>query len=1493
MSNTPPPLDWTLIPSSPQSFPPAVYRNGVLQESQDAPLTYSSFGMENMPVFEPYFRKYGVQRAVQLAVPRLNKLNTLELPKETVLHYLPEDETELGIPQTHSILLNNTRMIMTEHVTELGDTKGNPRTLPIPSAQFKREYHRQNRRTREMLKPELAMRDINTIVVENYALLNHLYRYPSNYFRAYYKWWNIQASLWKKVGEIGRLYPQRHQFLQCRLPTLLPTLDLLRRGEGEMTRNLLGQFTQPESLLVLEIWKWLGERRTNSVLSACPPEQLKQMNLVFIEQDRWLILNVGLLDQWRKRTEEEGGNETHRGILEPMILQKRFLRLLMSLLEVRTVADSELAMAPAEVIDTAAVQTAVDVKPGTQESPDAVMVVARSEPVRLEVPNETGGTTRIKLSANLNLDRFPEELIEETPENIAAIDEAISKDLEALDHLMARFEERTAGGLEDSPVDASASEVSAMIRYEPEERSLAGSVMARVDQQADAGLISGAEYRRLTGMSTAYQRLPNPFGEGTLEDMLTIPPEDLMLTTKPQIPDMTTVPDKSMLKSTIMDFDKQYLEKVYRKDLVRVVMGVQHAGISVTGMQMEEYRDVLNHYEKYSIQLTPVVGKTSPIYFKLPKINLDGTYTDNGSRYRSRKQRGDVPIRKLSPSRVALTSYYNKVFVNRSDKQNNNYAGWLTNQIAAAAMDDGNARITNSMLADVSDTTIRTPRIYSVFAARFRSFHASFADQSYEFFFDYHARKAEFGSEQVEALEKGGLLVIGRRQGKFLLVDNTDMIYEANGLELKTVGTMESILGIVGHPPAEMAELRVFGKQIPVGLFLAYQLGLTELFKLMGVTPRKVPTGTRAYLSDDEMVLRFEDEMWIFPQDRTARTLVLSGLVQYERITRNYPSHLFDRKDIYYNVLEQSRIGVRYLREMDQMTEMFVDPITEDILKEMKEPTDFIGLVLRSCQLLETDWSPAETDMAYMRIKGYERFAGAVYSELVKAIRSQRARGSAANAKIDLHPDAVWIGIQLDPVKKAVEESNPVHCVREREEVTYSGVGGRSARSMVGRTRVFHPNDMGVISESTKDSADVAITTFTPADPTLVNVRGISRRFDYDNDGISSVLSSPALLSPAADRDDPKRVNFIPIQHSSGTFAEGYRPTPLRTGYERVLAHRTDDMFAAAAEQDGTVTSLTDRGMVVTYADGSTHSLQLGRRFGRAAGLVFPHQLATTLAPNTTFKKGDILVYNERYFQPDLLTPQQVVWKAGLLVRTAIMETPDTLEDSSAISADVATELETEVTYVRDIVVAFDQAIHGLVSEGSAVEIDSILCTIEDAVTAENNLFDEQSLDMLRLLAANTPRAKYRGVVERVEVFYHGEIDDMSSTLADIATTSDRERKRHARSLQQPVLSGKVDSSTRIQSKPLPADNLLIRVYITSPVVAGVGDKGVFGNQLKTVFGRVLTGVHETESGLPIGAIFSYQSISARIVRSPEITGVCNTLLKLISQRVVGAYKGK
>lgn len=74
--------------------------------------------------------------------------------------------------------------------------------------------------------------------------------------------------------------------------------------------------------------------------------------------------------------------------------------------------------------------------------------------------------------------------------------------------------------------------------------------------------------------------------------------------------------------------------------------------------------------------------------------------------------------------------------------------------------------------------------------------------------------------------------------------------------------------------------------------------------------------------------------------------------------------------------------------------------------------------------------------------------------------------------------------------------------------------------------------------------------------------------------------------------------------------------------------------------------------------------------------------------------------------------------------------------------------------------------------------------------------------------------------------------------------------------------------------------------------VTTVGDirKGVFGNQLKTVVGRFLTGVNETEDGQPIEAIQGMKGIQDRIVTSMKLQLTTNTLLRVIGENWARKY---
>ena len=231
------------------------------------------------------------------------------------------------------------------------------------------------------------------------------------------------------------------------------------------------------------------------------------------------------------------------------------------------------------------------------------------------------------------------------------------------------------------------------------------------------------------------------------------------------------------------------------------------------------------------------------------------------------------------------------------------------------------------------------------------------------------------------------------------------------------------------------------------------------------------------------------------------------------------------------------------------------------------------------------------------------------------------------------------------------------------------------------------------------------------------------------------------------------------------------------------------------------------------------------------------------------------------------------------------MEASYTLEDSSAIDDWLADQLGSEVTKVKTIVVRSDQHIRNLVKVGDSTDITSILCTIEDAVTAEAGLFSDDDLDTLRMMGSATPLAATVGTVSKIEVFYHGDPDDMSDSLLELVSKHDKLRRKDAKRLSKPVVSGQVDQSLRIDGNGLELDHVAIKVYITHREGMGVGDKGVFANQLKTVIGHRLSGINETKSGSKINAIFGAKSIMDRIVSSALLIGMSISVQRAIGEK--------
>lgn len=1453
-------------------------------------------------IYDLFYRLFGVRRAEQLLTPPLKPVERLALPRGSILHYTSSNPLEGGPAVDDFIFRNVTKPIQMGHVTEVGNRLGNPRRMAVPVDSLIRKYHLQRRRFRLMRNLEVAARDENTLVVYNYGFIPQIYIYMRSYYSDYYKWMNTEAAVWKNIAKVAEQSP-RHQFVLCKLPTILPSLSELRIGSsGQISQRMVQIFSSPESLMLLELWKWFGPERATSMLAEVPDKYLSRVNLIFIEAGVFFAINLGLFNSWRKATEMELQNnpDAPKKGLPPEQMQRRFLRLMISLQHARTVGDAEVDAADAAEVEVAKIEPTkvagkVEVKPGVKPSAK-IEIAPEVTKVPVGVPKKgDDGVIKATFLAEKDIQALAEDTSkQDTAEDVlkattVELEKKIEAELAELETIAAKAPSRPK---EETP--------------EPElveVETLEQGVTKVCDRLADLGMLSAAEYRRYNELASTYRKIPAPDGSGeTLDRFIAVPQEKLKIEPAPVMPEKKTVLDKSMLQSSLVEFDKRYIRDVMQRDVAAMVLNTQRAGLAVTSYDSELVQDVLGSYHDFTVRVVPVEGSASTFRFKLPALEDDGTYMANGVKYRMRKQRGDLPIRKIGPDRVALTSYYGKSFVSRSSKKVNDYGQWLRNQVMAKGLDPEDTTITELQPADVFDNTFKAPKVYTTLAMGFRAFTVSpkthdrtTGQQNWLLNFDHTQREKLFGVETLKSYEQRGSIVIGKsRKGLALVLDKNGMVYVGEAGNLRDLGTIEQFLGLEAEKaPVDFAELKVLGRSIPVGVVLGYEMGLERLMKLLGVTPRRVPAGQRANIDQSEFSLVFSDETLVFSRDNPMASMVLAGFNEYHRTIRVYSVHEFDRPAVYLNVLETQGPSTRYLREIDLLYRMFVDPITRDLLVEMKEPTDFRGLLMRSCQMLLEDTHPDELDPAYMRIKGYERMAGAVYSELVRSLRAHSGRAGRTKLPIDLNPYAVWKTISQDPAISLVSDINPIENLKQMEAVTYSGVGGRNSRSMTKHTRAYHKNDMGTISESTVDSSDVAINTFTSADPQFTSLRGISRRFDKKANGPAALLSTSALVSVGSDRDDPKRVNFIAIQQSHGVACEGYTQMPVRTGYEQVIAHRTSDLFAYTAKQDGEVVQVSDSGMIVKFADGELRGFELGRRFGAAAGLTIPHEVKTEMKAGQRFKAGALLCYNPGFFERDLLNPEQVVWKAGLLVRTVLLESTQTLEDSSAISERVAKLLSTKTTKVKNIVVNFDQSVRKLVREGQAVESEDILCIIEDAVTANSELFDEESLDTLRVLSNQTPQAKAKGVVERVEVFYHGDKEDMSESLRAIASASDREMGKRNRAAGKPAYSGSVNDGFRIDGDPLQLDTACIRVYITADVAAGVGDKGVFCNQMKTVFGEVMQTPPVTESGKTIDAVFGQKSIADRIVLSPEIIGTTTTLLDVIGQKAVAAYYGR
>ena len=285
----------------------------------------------------------------------------------------------------------------------------------------------------------------------------------------------------------------------------------------------------------------------------------------------------------------------------------------------------------------------------------------------------------------------------------------------------------------------------------------------------------------------------------------------------------------------------------------------------------------------------------------------------------------------------------------------------------------------------------------------------------------------------------------------------------------------------------------------------------------------KYEAGKQIERNSKQLIIRFADEKWVFDKSimSTRDKLIIAGMNYYARYLKQYSALDFDTKEVYGAILHEDGVAVRYERELDLIQDLFIDDSSREMLEYMKEPTEMVPLYIRAVELLSTSHYVDEINMDDMVIKGYERIAGAVYSTFVNHMRLFKSKPITTKRRFDMPPNDVMIMLSKDPSMEIIDDINPIQNVKEKENVTFTGDGGRSKRSMVKRTRTYSDTDMGVISEAGVDSSDVGITTFLSANPRFDTKLGTTGKHKSGQElDASQLFSTPILLSPFSTHDD-------------------------------------------------------------------------------------------------------------------------------------------------------------------------------------------------------------------------------------------------------------------------------------------------------------------------------------------------------------------------------------
>lgn len=1014
-------------------------------------------------VYDMWYYKLGINTNTHLQNVRMVKVNTIFYPKGTVLHWNKGIEVATNIVKNSPYLSNLETAIVNTNIDYYPGYEGKLTIRNILKETIIKENSKLEPSFRFIRNNQKLYVTPTTPIIEDYCSIHSKYKYMVQPLLRYIKYKNVVSTIYLNLNN----HEGRRDFIFLDIPKDLPNRNELNRYSQVLNKTYLENLPTYKHLNVLDLWMYLNpETKSKSMLSKI--KNIDNVDLIIGNDTDCVITNLAYLNYMVTENLPSKDYKNKIGSYPYSTASKLLLRILYTI--------------------------------NGMSVPDEENDVLTKD----EIIENIGDSNVEEVNESLDNNNTEESDIEE--------DEALDDNVE----------ETTNSKNVTTTLNTVKKQYQNTEEMNTPKKNLV-DIQTQLDILADNKVISNHTYNNLASILEEQYFKPSALDPKVpLMEMLNTDNDDYSL----DIDNTTHNVDKTMFnpndsKTVVKGIKDSYLSKQYDKDITRVIYSLQNAGIIVEEHKVEKKENILGGTVDHVLRVRSITGGASNIVrVTLPVVGKNGIIKKDGNHYVIRHLQTDLPIRKIDYNVVELSSHYGKVFITKGNYSYDNIGNWILNKLSK------HESVFDLIPGNVNTMDVVLPKLYNMFSRATKSFRVG--ESRYSFIYSSRFNLfSKYTKEQLLEIEnRTKTVIVGVSNEQPIFIDYKDNFYILQNNKLIPMDNPLDTLGIdLSEGPIEYATINIFKKNIPIAILLAYHLGLEELMNLIGAK-YIIIDNTRQLLKDGKHYsIQFLDKIYSIERDYGKCDLILSGLNKLNQILKTVSCKSLEDKNefgILSTLLELKNI---HMTEFKLLDSMFVDPMTMSVLKLMKEPLTFLGLLIRSAELLVDDNYKNPNDIQYSIIQGYDRIAGMLYKRLVEGVKEYENRTAKNKLALTIPPYDVMNRIFEDSTTVSLDDINPMAGIKQTEDVSRVGHGGRGKDGMARSTRILDETWMGVISEATKDSTDVGITAYLSANPNLSNTRGMTKSLDPKNTNWSNLISSANMLAPFILTDDTKRIN--------------------------------------------------------------------------------------------------------------------------------------------------------------------------------------------------------------------------------------------------------------------------------------------------------------------------------------------------------------------------------